>query len=382
MLPYSDSDVAAVQRIALIPSILQTVSQITGLRFTCIARMTPQSWTACAVHDELALGLQPGDARANGPDGSAPPSLTGYASFVSVPIRRQDGSWFGILCGIDPLPSALAGTAALASMTLLAELVSQQLSSQQTLEDAQFALRGATATAELREQFIAVLGHDLRNPLGTIITGAELMLQSLGNPERLAILARLIQGSGKRMAALVDDVVDLTRGKMGGGIALTMRAEPALEKTIGQVVDELRSSYPERDIHFDCGAQGVVLCDAGRLGQLCSNLLKNALVYGDPARPVSVSLHLDGAGLQLAVTNHGPAMSADTIAHLFKPYWRAAAKSPHQGLGLGLFIAGEIARAHGGAMTVSSGAELTTFQLTLDGAAQAAAAAGAEAAQR
>jgi signal transduction histidine kinase len=384
MLPYSDSDVAAVQRIALIPSILQTVSQITGLRFTCIARVTPQGWTACAVYDELALGLQPGDTLAIGaqPAGAAPPSLGGYASFVSVPIRRQDGSSFGTLCGIDPLPSALAGTAALASMTLLAELVSQQLSSQQVLEDAQFALLDATATSELREQFIAVLGHDLRNPLGTIITGAELMLLSLGNPERLAILARLIQGSGKRMAALVDDVVDLTRGKMGGGIALTLRPENALDKVIGQVVDELRSSYPEREIHFDSGPQGEVICDAGRLGQLCSNLLKNALVYGDPQRSVSVSLRLDGAGLQLAVTNHGPAMSADTIAHLFKPYWRAPAKSPHEGLGLGLFIAGEIARAHGGKMTVSSGAELTTFLLTLDGGAPAPApAARAEAAQ-
>jgi GAF domain-containing protein len=121
MLPYSDSDVAAVQRIALIPSILQTVSQITGLRFTCIARMTPQSWTACAVYDELALGLQPGDALAIGDvPAQAPPSLSGYASFISVPIRRQDGSCFGTLCGIDPLPSALAGTPALASMTLLA----------------------------------------------------------------------------------------------------------------------------------------------------------------------------------------------------------------------------------------------------------------------
>jgi signal transduction histidine kinase len=66
------------------------------------------------------------------------------------------------------------------------------------------------------------------------------------------------------------------------------------------------------------------------------------------------------------VTNHGPEMSDDTIGHLFKPYWRAAAKSPHQGLGLGLFIVGEIARSHGGAMTVTSTDELTTFMFKLD----------------
>jgi signal transduction histidine kinase len=131
------------------------------------------------------------------------------------------------------------------------------------------------------------------------------------------------------------------------------------------VVNELRSTHPERDIRFDGSALGTVWCDAPRLGQLCSNLLKNALVYGDAGKPVGVAAHVADGILELAVTNHGPGMSDDTIAHLFKPYWRAATKSPHEGLGLGLFIVGEIARSHGGAMTVSSSDELTTFLLTL-----------------
>lgn len=380
-------DVDAVQRIASIPSILQTVSQITGLRFTCIARVTPDSWTACAVLDELGLGLLPHDtldvnttlcakvqssgkaivSDAAGAGMACPAAdLNGYASYISVPIRRQNGAYFGTLCGIDPLPKPLSGTAALASMTLFAELISQQLDSQQVLEETQVALLDARATSELREQFIAVLGHDLRNPLGTIITGAELMLLSLGDQQRLTILAKLIQGSGKRMAALVDDVVDLTRGKMGGGIALNMIQESRLSESLEQVVSELRSIYPAREIVLDVTETGTVLCDPGRLAQLCSNLLKNALVYGDQARPVGVRARVANGALELAVTNHGPEMSGDTIAHLFKPYWRAAAKSPHEGLGLGLFIVGEIARSHGGAMTVTSTDELTSFTFKLD----------------
>lgn len=397
MFQSSNPDVAAIQRIALIPTILATVSQITGLRFTCIARVTARAWTACAVFDRLDMGLQPDDtldvdttlcgqvvltgipvaidAASGDPYWQAhpAPALHGFESFISVPIRRQDGTYFGTLCGFDPLPRNLAGTAALASMTLFAELVSQQLSSQQVLEAAQVALLDATATAELREQFIAVLGHDLRNPLGTIITGAELMLLSLGNAERMTVLAKLIQGSGKRMAALVDDVVDLTRGKMGGGIALHLLQESQLRKVIGQVVDELRSSHPERTIELDASEHGTVLCDAARMAQLCSNLLKNALVYGDATRPVSVRLRVRDGACQLGVSNHGPQMSDDTIAHLFKPYWRAPTKSPHEGLGLGLFIVGEIARAHGGAVAVSSSAELTTFLCSFGGAGQGAA---------
>ncbi len=382
-------DVAAVQRIASIPSLLATVAQITGLRFTCIARVTPESWTACAVLDQLGMGLLPNATRAVGTtlcdlvrtsgkalviDAASTdpafkahpiPAQFGFESFISVPIRRQNGDYFGTLSGIDPLPKNLSGTAALASMTLFAELISQQLSSQQVLEETQVALLDARETSELREQFIAVLGHDLRNPLGTIITGAELMLLSLGDEKKLTILAKLVQGSGKRMAALVDDVVDLTRGKMGGGIPLNLAPHADLGDALRQVVEELRSTYPQRDIRLEAHALGTVLCDAPRLAQLCSNLLKNALVYGDTSKPVGVAAHVADDALELAVTNHGPRMSDDTVAHLFKPYWRAAAKSPHEGLGLGLFIVGEIARSHGGTMTVSSSDELTTFLFRL-----------------
>ena len=382
-------DVAAVQRIASIPSLLATVSQITGLRFVCIARVTPELWTACAVLDQLGIGLLPNDTLDANTTLCGQVRMTGlpalidavsdsalyrshprpapydFESFISVPIRRQNGQYFGTLCGFDPLPKNLSGTAAMASMTLFAELVSQQLNSQQVLEETQVALLDARETSELREQFIAVLGHDLRNPLGTIIAGADLMLLCLGDKERLTILAKLVIGSGKRMAALVDDVVDLTRGKMGGGIPLTMELEDQLCATLAQVVDELRSTYPRREIRLEQGDLGMVLCDAARLGQLCSNLLKNALVYGDVNKPVGVAAHIVDDMLELAVTNHGPGMSPDTMAHLFKPYWRAATKSPHEGLGLGLFIVGEIARSHGGEMTVSSSEDLTTFLFRL-----------------
>ncbi|MES2902329.1 MAG: GAF domain-containing sensor histidine kinase [Pseudomonadota bacterium] len=383
------TDVAAVQRIAIIPTVLETVAQITGLRFTCIARVTADSWTACAVLDSLSLGMQPGDALDVGATrcgevvmsghavvidhasqdpsckAHACPPLFGFESYISVPILARDGKTWGTLFGLDPVPRELSLGPALASMSLFATLIAQQLKSQQELEATQVALGDVTAESELREQFIAILGHDLRNPIGNIITSADLMMRSLDNPARLATLARLVQGSGRRMAALVDDVVDLTRGKMGGGMALTLLFDNKLPDAISHVVDELRSTYPGRDIRFEASESGIVYCDAGRLAQLCSNLLKNALVYGDPTRPVGVSVVIGDAGLELSVWNHGPQMSQDTVSHLFEPYWRAKTGNMHQGLGLGLFIVGEIARRHGGLVTVASSPALTTFLFSL-----------------
>ena len=389
------ADVAAVQRMTIIPKILETVAQITALRFICIARAHPRGWTACAVLDQLGLGLVPDDTLELGTtlfDGIFTPerpividrgsnelnreasqaaAQAGFESFISVPIMARDGQFWGTLFGIDSVPRALSEGAALASMTLFSALISQQLKIQEELEDTRVALMDATATTELREQFIAVLGHDLRNPIGNVITSADLMMLSLDNPERLQILAKLVQGSARRMAALVDDVVDLTRGKLGGGMGLTLRSETDLCGLIALVVNELRSSYPGREIRFEASDGGAVLCDGGRLAQLCSNLLKNALVYGDPSQPVAVSITINEAGLELSVSNHGPQLSADTISHLFEPYWRAKGRSAHQGLGLGLFIVGEIASRHGGAVSVVSSPELTTFLFRLDTAGDA-----------
>lgn len=296
-------------------------------------RLENHRWVGRTLTPERPIVIDRGSNELNREASQAAVQVA-FESFISVPIMARDGQFWGTLFGIDSVPRALSEGAGLASMTLFSALISQQLKIQEELEDTRVALMDATATAELREQFIAVLGHDLRNPIGNVITSADLMMLSLDNPERLKILAKLVQGSARRMAALVDDVVDLTRGKLSGGMGLTLRSETDLCGLIALVVNELRSSYPAREIRFEASDGGAVLCDGGRLAQLCSNLLKNALVYGDPSQPVAVSIMINEAGLELAVSNHGPQLSADTISHLFEPYWRAKGPSAHQGWGL------------------------------------------------
>ena len=215
-----------------------------------------------------------------------------------------------------------------------------------------------------------MLGHDVRNPLAAILTGADLMLMMPETPPRSAAIAARIKRSAQRIAGLVDDVVDFTRGRMGGGIALNLQPNPDWAEALRQVVAELQSTYPEREIRVDFDGGVTLLCDSGRLAQLLSNLLKNALVHGDPAHGVQVRAHCADGAFRLMVSNRGAPLAADTIDKLFKPYWRATPARAREGLGLGLFIVAEIARSHGGAVDVSSDDSGTvfTFSMPLPGA--------------
>ena len=382
------ADIASIQSIPAVPTILETVAAITGLRFVCVARVTGDSWTTCAVLDRLAFGLKVGDGldvtttlceevRDTGLTvvidnvstdtryrDHHTPHIYGFQSYISVPLFRPDGEYFGTLCGLDPVAANLSAPVVMNSLALFAQLISGQLESERILADARHALLGELEAAELREQFIAVLGHDLRTPLSSIVTGAEVLRMQQLPPDSMRVVDR-IRRSALRISGLVDDVVDFTRGRMGGGIALALKPEPALQAAFDQVVAELRGAHPQREIIAELAIDGAVLCDAGRLAQLMSNLVKNALVHGDATRPVRVRAHrLDGK-LELIVSNEGPAIPPQTIAQLFKPFWRGNPGVDGQGLGLGLFIVSEIAQSHGGVIDVVSTGDLTSFIFTL-----------------
>lgn len=388
MTEGAGSYVKEIQAIKAVPRILETVSATTGLGFVCVAYVTEDAWITCAVLDKLGFGLKPGDpldvqttlcreVRA----AKAPiiidcvtesvafrdhptPKMYGFESYFSVPLYRPDGEYFGTLCGLDPKRARLSDPATVSTMMLFSELISGQLESARTLADAETALQRERETSELREQFIAVLGHDLRTPLGAIQNGVELLKHKHDDPAIRPVLERMQRSVG-RMSALVDDVVDFTRGRMGGGIALALRREDRLDLVFEQVIDELRGMYPERQLVTTIQPNLSLLCDAGRLAQMLSNLLKNALVHGSAGHPIRVAAHSVDGSFYLMVTNQGPELTARVSAQLFKPFWRAATEQPRDGLGLGLFIVSEIARSHGGEIDVLSAGSTTSFRFTM-----------------
>ncbi|MBA4038458.1 MAG: PAS domain-containing sensor histidine kinase, partial [Bradyrhizobium sp.] len=222
-------------------------------------------------------------------------------------------------------------------------------------------LLGERETSELREQFIAVLGHDLRNPLASISAGTNLVR---GSRDSAPILA-LMQQSVSRMSKLIDNLLDFARGRLGGGIALDRAVQP-LGQVLDQVVAELRASFPANQIesHFDLTQP--VDCDGGRIAQLLSNLLGNALIHGTAESPVRIHASTREGQFELSVANAGQPIAPEAIQRLFQPFYRVS-DDARQGLGLGLYIASEIACAHGGTLEATSSADETrfTFRMTI-----------------
>jgi phosphoserine phosphatase RsbU/P len=220
------------------------------------------------------------------------------------------------------------------------------------------ALTSQRAEAQLREQFIAVLGHDLRNPLASIAAGARLLQKSNPDDKTEPILL-MMQKTIVRMAGLIENVLDFARGRLGGGITLMPSYQP-LEPTLQQVVDELHNAHPEWIIKTAFVLTDPVQADPVRIGQLFSNLLGNALTHGDVGEPVTVTAKTEGQ-FELAVCNAGDPIPPATMERLFHPFSRGDGRPGKQGLGLGLYIASEIAKAHGGSIEVTSTPERTCF---------------------
>jgi len=380
-----NADIAAVQGIAAVPRILEVVCRSTGMGFAAVARVTEQRWICCAVRDEIAFGLAPGgelqvettichEIRQSGEAvvidsvaddlvfcGHHTPAQYGFQSYISMPIILADGSFFGTLCAIDPRPARLNTPQTIGMFKLFAELIATHLDAANRLALSEARLLGERETSELREQFIAVLGHDLRNPLASIAAGTNLLTR--GKRDAAPILA-LMQQSVARMSALIDNVLDFARGRLGGGVTLNRTPQP-LEPVLEQVIAELRASFPASRIETYIDVPQPVDCDGGRIAQLFSNLLANALTHGASGSPVRVRAAIHGGEFELSVANLGEPIPPEALSRLFQPFYRVSAQDAAQGLGLGLYIASEIARGHGGTLEVASSVQETRFMFRM-----------------
>ena len=382
------ADIAVVSEIKAIPTILDVVCRTTGLGFAAVAHVTEDRWVACGVHGDLASGLLPGGelpvettichaVRASGDaiivDNVAEdpryrdhptPAQYGFQSCISVPIVLPDGRFFGTLCGADAQPARLSAPEVLGMFKMFAELIAFHLNALEQAAVNQDRLLDEQKTSLLREQFIAVLGHDLRNPLAAISAGAELLART-PLTDKASRMVTIIRASANRMSRLIDDVMDFARGRLGSGLTLDRTSAEALDPVLRHVIAELQSSVPDRRIEASISLGCPVLCDAGRISQLLSNLLGNALAYGAATEPVRVEAVTGDTMFELAVCNGGEMIPPSVLERMFHPFARGAVRPDQPGLGLGMFIAWEIARAHGGTLTVTSSERETRFSFKM-----------------
>ncbi|MBJ3761417.1 GAF domain-containing sensor histidine kinase [Maribius pontilimi] len=384
------TDVFRIQSIEQIPLILELCARFSGMRLVAVARVTDSDWISCAALDHMAFGLDAGDALAlettlcqvvrqtrtalviddvAQSDAFADhpsPALYKFRSYIGVPILQGDGSVFGTLVAIDGEPRDLTGSKTVEMFELFADLIGKAL-------DERARLVSEQTTATLREEFIGVVGHDLRNPISAVSAGLRIIERTgAASPDLLVEMRRAMD----RCLTMIDNLLDLTRGRLGDGIE-TRIAPVDLAEVIGNVVAETRLVDTVK-IDVQCDLPDAVGCDAQRMGQLVSNILANAVDHHEPGTPITLEADVQDGVLRVAITNRGQTIPAEAQARLFLPFRRGHSAS-RNGLGLGLYIASQVAQAHGGRIDVVSDNGITTFSLTMPADLQTSAFASSDA---
>jgi signal transduction histidine kinase len=203
--------------------------------------------------------------------------------------------------------------------------------------------------ADFRERFLGIVSHDLRNPLGAILASSSFLRddEDLSGWQLRAV--QRITRSAERMGRMIADLLDFTRGRLGGGIPL--KPQPAnLRQICRHVLEELEAAHPGREVRLEAEGNFLGEWDADRLAQLVGNLGKNSLDYSPEETPVDFRLHDESETVRLEVHNLGAPIPADQLPHLFEPFRRGTLdeRPSSRGLGLGLYIVQQIVRAHGG----------------------------------
>ena len=219
-----------------------------------------------------------------------------------------------------------------------------------------------------KDLFLGVLGHDLRNPLGAIMMSATVMMTQEGPDWSHLKTASRILNAGTRMDSLISDLVDFTRTRLGSGIPVA-RADMDMETICRQTVDEIAAYHPRCNVHFKASGELHGKWDAGRIGQLLSNLVGNAVQHGAADVPIDVTLRGQVETVVMTVHNKGERIPKAHLRDIFDPFKQlepgTSKRTDGRSVGLGLYIVEAIVKAHQGTIEVESTEHGTTFKVHL-----------------
>ncbi|MCM4158195.1 histidine kinase [Gramella sp. AN32] len=355
------------------------------MRFAAIARVTEERWITCMSQDNIDFGLEPGDELelettiCNEIRQHSEPVIIdnvsenkefcthhtpikyGFQSYISFPIFKKNGEFFGTLCAIDPEPAKLENKETHELFKLYTELISFHLQAMEELQLTKKSLAEEKKVGKLRETFVAVLAHDLRNPLGTTRLCADILMK-LDLPAFALKQVSTIKTTSLRMQELIDNLLDFAKSELGEGISLEQEINNVkLNTEITQVIREFKTTDAEHDLIYSEDITEEVLCDPYRVAQMFSNLMSNAVKHGSPDTPIIIDSFTSNGEYHLKVTNSGNIIPENKKAGLFKPFYT----DKKDGLGLGLYIVSEIAEAHQGKIEVESTEKHTSFEFIM-----------------
>ncbi|WP_299819636.1 GAF domain-containing sensor histidine kinase [uncultured Jannaschia sp.] len=381
------ADIEMLAGSELVGTILETVMLATDMRFAGVARVTADRWVACRTVDEINFGLAGGDeieiqstfcqsvretsrkvlfndvATDEVYKGHPIAARFGIVSYASIPIHRSDGSFFGTLCAIDTEPRDVKHPRAVAMLEMFAEIIGRGLETEERLEAQEQLVEHEREMARVQEEFVAVLGHDLRNPVAALGAGIR-QLDKQPLPDRARQILPLMRASLHRMNDLIDNILLHAKSRLGGGIRISATPDAPLADAILQVVDEVRAASPEHEITQDLQFDRPISCDAPRVAQAVSNLLSNATRHASGGSTIEVRGVLRDGEVEISVANRGKAIPESVRKTLFQPFQRGE-HATGEGLGLGLHIASSIATAHNGRIEVTCANGTTTFAFKL-----------------
>ena len=296
------------------------------------------------------------------------------AVLVRERVARKRGSADSLRGEREATDRDLTGERAHADTTLVdqreanAQMVGATIRAHEVADEADAARERAEegerqlrAVAEFREMFIGILGHDLRNPLGAIVLSAATLLRRDRLDEQDAkTVARIIRSS-QRMTRMITQLLDLTRARLGGGMPIDPKPTD-LREICGNVVEEF-----DAPIQLEVEGDMTGTWDEDRLAEVLSNLAGNAAEYAASGTDVIVRAHADGPEVVVEITNQGEPIPADQLPFIFEPFRRGKPRAPSKtgNLGLGLYIADQIVRSHGGTLHAHSDDGTTTFAMRL-----------------
>ncbi len=221
---------------------------------------------------------------------------------------------------------------------------------------------------DFQEQLVGIVSHDIRSPLGAIISWARIMAVGGPPPEEQQRTFKRITSAALRIERLTRLLLDFSRARLGGGITLEPR-RCDMREMLQKVTHEFRVAYPDRTVQFEVeGEDSSGSWDPDRLGQVLSNLLENALKYSPPDTPVRLAARGDKEQVALEVHNQGKPIPSELMPLIFEPFRRGpqSSRTAKTSYGLGLYIVQEIVHAHGGTIDVRSNIEEgTTFTVRL-----------------
>jgi sigma-B regulation protein RsbU (phosphoserine phosphatase) len=244
------------------------------------------------------------------------------------------------------------------------ELLRAKTAAETALVQAQAELQLAYGKSQRRasfaEQMVAIVSHDLKNPLTAIKMASE-MLARKGQDSKQTLMLSHITRSADRAQRMIADLLDLALARVGRGIAISP-TEVDLHKVVTRSTEELRVAFPGAKLHTLFIGSGIANLDGDRVQQIIGNLVANSVAYGDLSRPITITSSLEDDVAMVSVHNHGPAIPESLRSVLFEPMTRGKdGDSDVRSVGLGLFIVREIAKAHGGGVVVSSNEEAGTI---------------------